>query len=228
MFIKEMELKLCVLNTQRGQRTGTGQATASKRQVMSLQGDGVNVRKSSFSALLRQQQLRIPGLGMMGVWVGKGGGGCTEPHTCQMICHYRGVSTQLSPPNHPSNPSSHHPPHLHLHPLNSTLQSSQNTPCIPQAAPVSLTALLLNLPLLPYTLPWEKMYPCERDTQHTERIVWMCDACSCPPCTRQHDSHVLEYMFIQRQSCLYRYRKRTVGAEFLNQRRMCELVQAVV
>lgn len=42
---------------------------------MSLQDDGVNVRKSSFSALLQQQQLRIPGLGMMGVWVGKGGGG---------------------------------------------------------------------------------------------------------------------------------------------------------
>lgn len=81
MFIKEMELKLCVLNTQRGQRTGTGQATASKRQVVSLQGDGVNVRKSSFSALLRQQQLRIPGLGMMGVWVGKGGGGVVQNHT---------------------------------------------------------------------------------------------------------------------------------------------------
>lgn len=88
-----------------------------------------------------------------------------------MICHYRGVSTQLSPPNHPSNPSSHHPPHLHLHPLNSTLQSSQNTPCIPQAAPVSLTALLLNLPLLPYTLPWEKMYPCERHTAHWAHCV---------------------------------------------------------
>lgn len=53
----------------------------SKRQVMSLQGDGVNVRKSSFSALLRQQQLRIPGLGMMGVWVGKGGGGVVQNHT---------------------------------------------------------------------------------------------------------------------------------------------------
>lgn len=37
----------------------------SERPVMSLLDDTVNVRKSSFSALLRQR-LRIPGLGMMG------------------------------------------------------------------------------------------------------------------------------------------------------------------
>lgn len=41
--------------------------------------------------------------------------GGAEPHTCQMICHYRGVSTQLSPPNHPSYPLSH-PPKLYSGP----------------------------------------------------------------------------------------------------------------
>ena len=46
-------------------------------------------------------------------WELKGG---TEPHTCQMICHYGGVSTQLSPPNHPSYPLSH----PLLHPLYSS------------------------------------------------------------------------------------------------------------
>lgn len=55
-----------------GQLMSTGNAIyeqrlprTSERPVMSLLDDTVNVRKSSFSALL-QQRLRIPGLRMMG------------------------------------------------------------------------------------------------------------------------------------------------------------------
>ncbi len=45
---------------------------------MRLLDGSVNVRKSSFSALL-QQRLRIPGLEMMGA-EGRGGGGCRATH----------------------------------------------------------------------------------------------------------------------------------------------------
>lgn len=45
----------------------------SERPVMSLLDGTVNVRKSSFSTLLRQR-LRIPGLGMMGAGGGGAGG----------------------------------------------------------------------------------------------------------------------------------------------------------
>lgn len=73
-----------------------------------------------------------------------------EPHTCQMICHYRGVSSQLSPSNHPSYPSSRA----------QTLSSPPKTP----------SAFLGGLgfhsrrcyPICPsflYTRPREKMYP---------------------------------------------------------------------
>ncbi len=62
-----------MLSAQRGQLTSTGQAISeqrlphtSERPVMRLLDGSVNVRKSSFSALLRQR-LRIPGLEMMGL-----------------------------------------------------------------------------------------------------------------------------------------------------------------
>lgn len=75
-----------MLSTQRGQLTSTGQAISeqrlphhtSERPVMRLLDGSVNVRKSSFSALLRQR-LRIPGLEMMGA--GGGEGGWVQSHT---------------------------------------------------------------------------------------------------------------------------------------------------
>lgn len=73
---------------------------------MGLLCGGVSVRMSSFStpAAVEDSWPEYDGS-----W---GGGGGAEPHTCQMICHYRGVSSQLSPSNHPSYPSSHPPPLL--------------------------------------------------------------------------------------------------------------------
>lgn len=57
-----------------------------------------------------------------------------------MICHYGGVSSQLSPSNHPSYPSSR---------TQTPLQPSKNTFCIPRGARVSLAPLLPHLPLPP-------------------------------------------------------------------------------
>lgn len=135
-----------------------------------------NVRKSSFSTLI-QQQWRIPGMEMMGAVEWRGG----ESHTCRMICHYRGVSSQLSPPNHPTNPASQ-PPFAPQTPL----QPSKNTSCIPQSAPVS--ALLPHLPLLP------TLYPCERNSTLSTLCgcagyVFLCPACVCA-------IHVHHYMFV--------------------------------
>lgn len=73
MFIKAKKLRLACWVHKEG---CTGQAISeqrvpptSERPVMRLLDSSVNVRKSSFSALL-QQRLRIPGLGMMGSWGG--------------------------------------------------------------------------------------------------------------------------------------------------------------
>lgn len=103
-------------------------------------------------------------------WELKGG---TEPHTCQMICHYGGVSTQLSPPNHPSYPLSH--PLLHplyssappQHPLHSSRSSGFTHGAAAPSAPPS------------YTLSWEKMYPCERPS--TLRALFGCVMCVYAP-----------------------------------------------
>lgn len=93
---------------------------------------------------------------MMGAEEWRGG----ELHTCRMICHYEGVSSQLSPPNHPTYPASP-PPFAPQTPL----QPSKNTSCIPQSAPVSLGALLPHLPLLPTLYPERKCTPV-RETAH--------------------------------------------------------------
>lgn len=93
---------------------------------------------------------------MMGAGEWRGG----ESHTCRMICHYRGVSSQLSPPNHPTTPASQ-PPFAPQTPL----QPSKNTSCIPQSAPVSLRALLPHLPLLATLYPERKCTPV-RETAH--------------------------------------------------------------
>lgn len=94
---------------------------ASERPVTGLLDGSVNVRKSSFSAAPAAVEDSWPGNDE--VW--RRGGGGAEPHTCQMICHYRGVSNQLSPPNHPSYPlsqplSTPHTPVLRKHPLHSS------------------------------------------------------------------------------------------------------------
>ena len=76
-----------MLSAQRGQLTNTGQAISeqtlphtSERPVMRLLDGSVNIRKSSFSALLRQR-LRIPGLDMGWGGAEKGGqGGCRATH----------------------------------------------------------------------------------------------------------------------------------------------------
>lgn len=106
-------------------------------------------------------------------WWEMGRGGDAEPHTCQMICHYRGVSSQLSPSNHPSYPSSQ-PPFTPQTPL----QPSKNTFCIPQAAPVSLTALLPHLPLLSTLYPERKCTPA-RHKAHWAHCVDV--RCMCMP-----------------------------------------------
>lgn len=170
-----------MLSAQEGQLTNTKQAISEQRlPAISLLDGSPNVRKSSFSALLRQR-LRIPGLGMMG----DGG----EPHTCQMICHYRGVSTQLSPPNHPSFPLKSPPPTkpnstlvLQKHPLHSSGSSSFTRSAATPSAPPS------------YTLPREKMYPCERHS--TLSALCGCgNVCLCPRvCV--YTIHECEYMFI--------------------------------
>lgn len=130
--------------------------------LMRCQSWGIspNVRKSSFSTLI-QQQRRIPGWEMMGAEEWRGG----ELHTCRMICHYGGVSSQLSPPNHPTYPASP-PPFAPQTPL----QLSKNTSCIPQPAPVSPGALLPHLPLLPTLYPERKCTPV-RETAHWAHCV---------------------------------------------------------
>lgn len=146
--------------------------------------DRTNARKSSFSALAATEDS----------WPGNDGswrrGRAAEPHTCQMICHYRGVSTQLSPPNHPSYPLSHPPPS----PTRLNSSSPRTPPCIPQAAPVSLAALPLHLPLL-HALPWEKMYPCER--RSTLKSLFGCAMRAyTPPCVYPHNSLVCIHVYL--------------------------------
>lgn len=115
--------------------------------------------------LALQQWLRIPGLSMMGAGEE---GGSAEPHTCQMICHYRGVSSQLSPSNHPSYPSSRPP-------LPSSLPKLRSSP------PKTPSAFLWQLgfhsqrcyPICPSfsTIDPERKCTPAGDSEH---IVWMC------------------------------------------------------
>lgn len=177
MFIKAKKVRLaCWL--QRWQLTSTGKAISEQRLPKGQSwGCWVAVWMSGSLPLALCSN---SGWGFLAwEWWGLEGG--TEPHTCQMICHYRGVSTQLSPPNHPSYPLSHppiHPPNstpvLQKHPLHSSGSSGFTHSSATPSAPPS------------YTLPREEKHP--RETQHTERIVWMWNVCSCP-C-------VCEYMFI--------------------------------
>ncbi|KAJ8411724.1 hypothetical protein AAFF_G00153620 [Aldrovandia affinis] len=74
-------------------------------------------RKSSFSAAIPQCRPAWESV--------------AEPHTCWVICHYSGVSAQLSPPNHPSPP----PP-----------SSSKNTPSIPDTAPITSLHITITPP----------------------------------------------------------------------------------
>lgn len=154
------------------------------RPVMRLLCGRVNVRKSSFSTLL-QQWLRIPALHRMGDGERRG----AEPHTCQMICHYRGVSSQLSPPNHPSYPTCQ-PPFT----PQTLLQPSKNTSCIPQASPVSLAALLPHLPLLPLLHPERKCTPV-RDPAHWAHCMDV--QCVCLPHVHLHNSRASIYVYLR-------------------------------
>lgn len=88
-----------------------------------------------------------------------------------MICHYRGVSTQLSPPNHPSYPLSHPPPSPtklnSRSPLHSSGSSGFTRSTATPSAPPS------------YSLPWEKTYPCER--RSTLNSLFGCAMCAYTP-----------------------------------------------
>lgn len=145
---------------------------------MRLLDGSVNVRKSSFSALLRQR-LRISGLETMGA-----AGGVVQSHTparwfviiegSALSCHplITHPTPQVNPPSTPKIHSS--PPktppaflrHLRFH--------SQH--CYPICPSFLHSTLRENVPL------WE--------TQHTEHIVWMCDVCLCPLCVCPHNSRV--------------------------------------
>lgn len=101
-----------------------------------------------------------------------------------MICHYRRVSTQLSPPNHPS-----YPP-VNLPPAPNPTLSSKNSPHIPQRAPVSLRTVAPSAPPPPHTLPWDNL------PLHTDGI--MC-VCAFAPMCLQYSFNVKTCLFKGRQ-----------------------------
>lgn len=136
-------------------------------------------------------------------WEMRRGGGA-EPHTCQMICHYRGVSSQLSPPNHPSCPSSQ-PPFTPQTPL----QPSKNTSCIPKAAPVSLTALLPHLPLLSTLYPERKCTPARHSTLST---LCGCVVCVYDPRVCLNDSQI--HVSSKGQNCLHQWKRKPMRQTF--------------
>lgn len=143
-----------------------------------------------------------------------------ELHTCRMICHYEGVSSQLSPPNHPTYPASP-PPFAPQTPL----QPSKNTSCIPQSAPVSLGALLPHLPLLPTLYPERKCTPV-RETAHWAHCVNVQCMFFAPLVSAQFTC-----TSIRLSNCRFVCINWTIvaGCSFKrNQQRSCELFQSAV
>lgn len=120
-----------------------------------------------------------------------------------MICHYRGVSTQLSPPNHPSYPLSH-PPKLYSGP--------------PKTPPAFLRQLRFHsqhcYPICPSFLhsTLRENVPCERHIT----VSALCRICVLMPQYVSYTIHV------------YVRAKRFVSIQTANQQRICELVHAVV